>query len=268
MPHFIKLGGSLITDKNQALTPRPQTIRRLAHEFARVWQAQPQQQWVLSHGSGSYGHAAAQQHRTRQGVQNATGWAGFAQVGHVAAQLNRLVMAELLSAGVPAISFAPSALARCHNRRITHLHTPPILTALRHQLVPVLFGDVAFDDALGGTIVSTEEVLAALAQDLPPRHLTLVGLVDGVFDADPVRHPRARHIPHLRLADLPALRKALGDSHGVDVTGGMAGKIDEMARLLRQFPQTHIHLISGEEPGHFLRHLQNPELPLGTTLTG
>jgi len=267
MPHFIKLGGSLITDKNKPLTPRPQTIQRLAQEFAQAWRAQPQQQWVLAHGSGSFGHAAARQHGTRGGVHDAAGWLGFAQVGAVASQLNHLVREALLQAGVPVVSFAPSALVRCREGRIIHMHTQAIFDALHRGLVPLLFGDVAFDETRGGTIVSTEEVLAALAQELPPEHLTLVGLVDGVFDADPLRQARARRLTRLRVSQLATLGDALGGSHGMDVTGGMAGKLAEMATLLQQFPHLQVHLLSGEKPDHLRQHLQDPSLPLGTTLT-
>lgn len=267
MLHFIKLGGSLITDKTRPLTPRPLVIQRLAREIAAAQQARPDTSFVISHGSGSYGHVVGRRHRTREGVNDPAGWRGFAETGYIAGQLNRLVLAALLHAGVSAITLPPSALARCRDGRIVHFETGPALTALRHGLTPLLFGDVAFDETRGGTIIATEEVLAALASQLPPDRLTLVGVVDGVFDADPIRYPQARPIPHLHLADLDALTKALGGSHGVDVTGGMAGKIREMAALIRQHPHLRVHLISGEPPGRLQRHLLDPDLPLGTTLT-
>ncbi len=265
--HFIKLGGSLITDKNRPLTPRPLVIQRLAREIAAARAALPHRQFLISHGSGSYGHVVGKRHRTRQGVDDAAGWQGFAETGYIAGQLNRLVLAALLRAGLPVISFPPSSLATCQNGRIVRFRSDPIRTALERDLIPLVFGDVAFDETRGGTIVSTEEALAALAQDLTPIRLTLAGIVDGVFDADPLRHPRARRIPHLRLDELAALEEALGSSHGVDVTGGMAGKVREMAALIRQNPGLRVHLISGEIPGHLLRHLQNPDAPLGSTLS-
>ena len=267
MRHFIKLGGSLITDKNRPLTPRPLVIARLAREIAAAWQADPHRQWIISHGSGSYGHVVGQRYHTREGVADAAGWQGFAETGYIAGQLNRLVLAALLRAGLPVISLPPSALARCQNGRITVFQIDPVQKALDNGLIPLLFGDVAFDETRGGTIVSTEEVLAALARDLPPDHLSLVGVVDGVFDADPLRHPDARPIPAIHLHDLDTLDAALGGSHGVDVTGGMAGKIREMAALIRQHPDLHVHLISGETPGRLQQHLLSPDLPLGTTLS-
>ena len=265
--HFIKLGGSLITDKNRPVTPRPLVIQRLAREIAAARRTAPDRRFLVSHGSGSYGHVAGKRYHTREGVANVAGWRGFAETGYIAGQLNRLVLAALLRAGLPVISLPPSALSVCRDGRIAQLRAEPILFALEHGLIPLVFGDVAFDEIRGGTIVSTEEVLAALAGRLSPVHLTRVGIVDGVFDADPMRYPEARRIPHLHVADVDALGAALGSSHGVDVTGGMAGKIREMAALIRQNPELRVHLISGESPGHLLRHLQNPDLSLGTTLS-
>ena len=267
MRHFIKLGGSLITDKNSALTPRPLVIQRLADEIAAASRAHPERQYILSHGSGSYGHVVGKRYRIREGVSDARGWRGYAETGHIAAQLNRLVVAALLRAGLPAISFPPSALITCRDGDIVGLHADPIRRALASGLTPVVYGDVAFDETRGGVIVSTEQVLTALAPTLQPQHLTLVGLVDGIFDADPMSEADARRIPHLTANQLPELASALGGSHGIDVTGGMVDKITNMAALLEQHPQLRIHLLSGEIPGRLQEHLLDPDLPLGTTMT-
>lgn len=267
MLHFIKLGGSLITDKNKPLTPRPLIIQRLASEVATAWREAPDRQWIISHGSGSYGHVVGKKYAIRHGVTDARGWQGFAETGYIAGQLNRLVLAALLQAGLPVISFPPSSLVMSREGQIVQCHADPVLAALERGLIPLVFGDVAFDITRGGGIVSTEEVLAALARVRQPDVLTLVGVVDGVYDADPLSNPRARRIPHLRVSELAAWQEALGGSHGVDVTGGMASKIAEMAALIQRFPSLQVHLISGETPGHLLQHLRTPDAPLGTMLS-
>ena len=231
--HFVKLGGSLITDKNRPLKPQPLVLQRLASEIAAAVREQPEQRFVLSHGSGSYGHVVGRRYQTREGVFDEVGWQGFAETGHIAAQLNRLVTAALLRAGLSAFSFPPSALVTCRDGRIISAHIQPITAALGHGLIPVVYGDVAFDETLGGTIVSTEQVLAALVPDFKPGHLTLVGIVNGVFDQDPLLKPDARPIPHLTLGQIPGLTATLGGSHGIDVTGGMANKIEGDGRFDR-----------------------------------
>ncbi|MCP4167468.1 MAG: isopentenyl phosphate kinase family protein [Chloroflexi bacterium] len=266
-PHFIKLGGSLITDKNRPVTPRPLVIQRLAEEIATAYHAFPSRPFLLSHGSGSYGHVVGRRYHTRQGVHDSEGWRGFAETGYIAAQLNRLVLAAFLRTGLPVISLPPSVLVRCNKGQIETFHIEPVQAALRAGLIPVLFGDIAFDTHLGGTIVSTEQVLAAATPFLCPGHITLVGVVDGVYDADPLSVPDATPLPQLRASQLDTVKAMLGGSYGVDVTGGMAGKIESMAELLRHHPNLRIHLLSGEIPGHLQEHLSDPNQLLGTTMT-
>jgi len=265
--HFVKLGGSLITDKNRPLTPRPLVIERLAAEIAHAYRTNPGRRLLLSHGSGSYGHVVGRRYDTRRGVHDARGWRGFAETGYIAAQLHRLVLAAFLRAGLPAVSLPPSALARCSHGEIVAFHRDPLLAAFAAGLIPVLFGDVAFDDAIGGTIISTEQVLAAAAEIIPPDDLTLAGMVDGVYDADPLLNPGAKPIPVFSVSQPETMQAALGGSHGVDVTGGMADKIERMAALQADHPGLRIHLLSGEIPGRLQQHLLEPESPLGTTLT-
>src|SRR5215204_7682578 len=102
MTIFVKLGGSLLTDKREFQAARLDVLQRLAQEIQRARIEQPDLQIVLGHGSGSFGHMYASTHGTRSGVVSAEQWFGFAQTADAAARLNRIVVAELLAAKVPA----------------------------------------------------------------------------------------------------------------------------------------------------------------------
>ena len=67
---FLKLGGSLITDKARPETPRLDVLRRLVNEIAEARQAAPTLRLLIGHGSGSFGHAAAARHATHLGASN------------------------------------------------------------------------------------------------------------------------------------------------------------------------------------------------------
>ena len=166
---FLKLGGSLITDKTQEATPRLEHLERLAAEVRAALEARPDIRLVLGHGSGSFGHFAGRRYGTRAGVHNDQEWVGYARVSAAAARLNRLVTDAFLEAGVPVLSLQPSASAHCDDGQLRALETAPIQTALAHGLVPILYGDVALDAVRGGTIVSTEEIFLHLAPLLRPR---------------------------------------------------------------------------------------------------
>ncbi len=184
---FLKLGGSLITDKNRSETPRPEVLHRVAHEIAAARATQPGLRLLLGHGSGSYGHQVASRFRTHLGAASEVEWLGFAEVWRVANLLNRLVVDAMLEAGLPAISFPPSASAVTEAGEFVELADEPIARALSAGLLPVVAGDVAFDRARGSTIVSTERVFARLATTLRPAQLLLAG-VDRVHGGVPRRH--------------------------------------------------------------------------------
>jgi isopentenyl phosphate kinase len=264
---FVKLGGSVITDKTQPEVARPDVIERLAREIGSARALRPGLRLVLGHGSGSFGHVAANRYKTHTGVYTTEDWQGFAQVAAVAARLNRIVADLFLAAGVPVWSLQPSASARCRGGELVALETGPVERALARELVPLVFGDVALDDLQGGTIVSTEQIFAFLARRLHPRRVILASVVDGVFDQDPLREPTARQVPEISSRNWDEVRSVLGGSHATDVTGGMLAKVEEMVELVRDVPGLVVQILSGERIDALKTALLGPaELAGGTRI--
>ena len=257
---FLKLGGSLITDKTGVERVHHEVLARLAAEIAEARAVQPDLQILLGHGSGSFGHVAAAKYGTRAGVQTADQWHGFAEVSSAASRLSKIVTDALLTAGVPAVSFQPSASAVCENGRITQIATAPIHHALTHNLVPVIHGDVAFDTKCGGTIMSTEEIMMALAVELRPSWLLLAGITDGVYDS------QQQIIPTITQANFAQIQSALGGSHGTDVTGGMASKVQTMLGLVTSHQHLSIRIFSGLQKGLLKSLLLEPNHSSGTLI--
>jgi isopentenyl phosphate kinase len=257
---FLKLGGSLITDKARAYSARHEVIARLAGEVRQALDAAPDLSLLIGHGSGSFGHWAAKPYGTRQGVQTVIQWRGYAEVAAAAARLNRIVTDAFLKAGISVLSVQPSASARCHDRALEYLDTRPIHAALARGLVPLVYGDVALDDVRGGTIISTEDIFLYLADELCPARILLLSEVDGVLDSD------GAVVPRITPPDFPALREALAGSRGVDVTGGMADKVARMVELVQRQPETCVHIFSGAEPDLLTRVLLDVTLRVGTQI--
>jgi isopentenyl phosphate kinase len=263
---FCKLGGSVITDKARPGTARHEVIARLAGEVARSLASRPELRLVLGHGSGSFGHVVARQHGTRHGVGSAGEWRGFTEVAAVAARLNRIVSDAMLLAGVPVLSLQPSASAECQGGQLASLAMGPVEHAVAHGLVPIVYGDVALDSELGGTIVSTEQLFAYMARQLHPARLVLVTAVDGVFERDPLVDPSARAVPEISASNWREVQAALGGSVATDVTGGMLAKVEEMVALVREFPGLAVRIISGERQGSLETALREPMSATGGTV--
>lgn len=242
---FLKLGGSLITDKSAKQTVLPAALDRLAHEIAAALAAQPALQLVVGHGSGSFGHTEGKKYGTRGGVRTPQQWRGFAEVAHAATKLNRQVLDALRAAGVPALNCQPSASAVAHDGLIQSMAVAPVRNALEHGLVPLVMGDVAVDEIRGGTIISTEDVFRYLAEQLQPEQILLAGIERGVL----AQWPDGEVIPLINSGNIQAVRPVLRGSHAADVTGGMESKVLDMLALAQSRPGLAIRIFPGTRPG-------------------
>jgi isopentenyl phosphate kinase len=59
--------------------------------------------------------------------------------------------------------------------KVSVWETTPIRMALSSRMVPVIFGDVVFDEIRGGTILSTESLFGYLVRALNPERILLAG---------------------------------------------------------------------------------------------
>ncbi len=258
---FLKLGGSLITEKNQPSTPRLDLIRRSAEAIAAARSAVPDLRLLLGHGSGSFAHFPAKQYGTRDGVHNEEQWAGFVKVWHQAAALNHIVMDALALAGHQALAFPPSACANAEDGQLAAWDTGPIQAALEAGLLPVVFGDVVFDQVRGGTIASTEDVFVYLAASLKPETILLAGDEEGVY----IDYSGAKQlIPEITPDSYSELGAGIQGALAPDVTGGMAGKVTAMLELVGSLPSCQVRIFSGLVPGNLQRALGGEQL--GTLL--
>ncbi|MEJ2319158.1 MAG: isopentenyl phosphate kinase [Gemmatimonadales bacterium] len=240
---LVKLGGSLITLKDRPDTPRPGVIDRLAREIAEAW-PNLEGGLILGHGSGSFGHAAAHDvgllgdgASGRARLSSSEGLARMARgapdVQRKAAELHALVMAALREVDLPAFSIAPSSGATASEARILSFQAQPFALALSGSLLPVTYGDVVMDRERGASILSTETVLAGLADSLPDHGWAVeraiwLGETDGIYDAEGVTVSRVSASLGERL------RHSVGGSGATDVTGGMAHRLDTALALAAQ----------------------------------
>jgi isopentenyl phosphate kinase len=274
---FLKLGGSLLTDKARPRALRREVLSRLAAEISAALAFRPGFRLLIGQGGGSFAHTVASRYGTRKGVATPEEWRGYAATARAAAELNRIVIQSLADAGIPILPVQPSASAICRDGELLLLDERPIRTALANDLVPLVYGDVALDEVRGGTIVSTEQIFRWLAPRLRPARVLLVGEVVGVLTADPMDRsagqverdlpPGSELIPEITPASFRSLGESLGGARGVDVTGGMFAKVSEMIALLAATPSLRkVQIISGLVPGLVHDVLVDPDLQAGTLI--
>ncbi|HKI55488.1 MAG TPA: isopentenyl phosphate kinase [Anaerolineales bacterium] len=273
---FLKLGGSLITDKTKPYTPRLDVMDDLALQIATALQTHPNLRLILGHGAGSFGHVPASEYRTRDGLppsptplthrqRDATEdnyWKGFAEVWYQAEKLNRYLMDSLRKANVRAITLPPSASVISSNGQVTVWDTTIIRMSLSAGIVPVIHGDVVFDEIRGGTILSTEDLFMHLTRALHPDRILLAGLEKAVWADFPTRSKKIEKITPQNYEEANA---SAGKAAGADVTGGMKSKVKQMLELAKEASVESVQIFSGEEPGNITQALSGEVL--GTLIT-
>lgn len=214
---ILKLGGSVITRKEE-----PETLDRDSLEACTRAIGATDEDLLLIHGAGSYGHYHAEQY----GVTVTDGTRDPEAVFTIHDSMRRLndtVVGSLHDHGVPAVGVHPLSVAHRDETGELVIPADQVSAVLRAGFVPVLFGDVIAHAADGFTVVSGDEIAVTLTEALDVDRVGMCSSVPGVLDADD------EVIDHL--GSLADAADALGGSHGWDVTGGMAEKVRELLRL-------------------------------------
>ena len=245
---FLKLGGSLITDKSGDRVFHADRVRRLAEEIVEARRERPLR-LLLGHGAGCYGHRPARRHRVREGLAGGGGWEGYAVVRRAVMELNGLVLDAMAEAGLRPIALQPSASAMARDGSLERMDLSAIEALLAADQVPMVFGDAVLDATRGFTIVSTEGFMAWLARRLRPARVLLASDVDGVYRANPVADPSAARFDTVGPENRDAVLSSLGAGPGADVTGGMAGKVRALTDLAAELPETEMRILGGLVPG-------------------
>ena len=227
---LIKLGGSVITDKNRKFAVREGVIRRLAKEIREAVKSFDGKV-IIGHGAGSFAHIPARKYKTKEGLLNRDSVYGMAVTEDVARKLNTIVMKIFLSINLPTFSFSPASFLISDAQVYSKSYLDPIKKALQIGVIPVVYGDVILDKTTGCTIFSTEKILSILARELQKDYkikIIYATNVEGVYDE------KGEVIPEISGKNFKLLKPAIAGAKGVDVTGGMIHKVEESLILAKK----------------------------------
>lgn len=220
----LKLGGSVITEKEKPMTPNLKAMQRLAKEIADA----NVEHLLIVHGGGSFGHPIASQYNIKEGYGEPSQIEGFSKTHQAMLELNKLVMDALLYHNIRAFSISPSSCIVTKAGRILSFYNRTVIRLLDTGLVPVLFGDAILDNHIGFTILSGDQLVTALATKFRADKIILGVDVDGLYTADPKTDSSAQLISNITLQELKTMLNIIEEAKVSDVTGGMWGKIFEL----------------------------------------
>ncbi len=225
---LIKLGGSIITNKQKPLTANISSIKRIAFHMRKV-----KEPFVVVHGGGSYGHYWSVKYDMHTKPDRYS-IKGIAVVKNSMVELNRLVLESFLESNLRPYCLPPSNFM---------FEDKPILKKVKEipkiaktGLIPISYGDVMWFGKNKFYILSGDKIMGILARILKPRLAIFVTNVDGLYG----------DMKTAKLIREVGRERPTTSDVKMDVTGGMNRKIKEAMSISKR--GTNVFFVNGNMP--------------------
>jgi isopentenyl phosphate kinase len=212
----VKLGGSVITNKNEALSPNISNIQLICHELSTALHHDPKLKFFLIHGGGSFGHYYAKKFGISTDIARYTS-EGIAKTSAGMIELHSMILKEMCDAGVFCETVLPAELVSGENLEISPTGEARIETMFANELFPITFGFVNLVPR-GACIISGDSIALSLSKSLPVSKTIFLMDVDGVYPSFDRKGPIVTELNRKNFDVSSSLNR-------FDVTGGIKSKI-------------------------------------------
>lgn len=214
---YVKLGGSLLTDKARPVSLNYSALESAACIIKKSIEAGVK--LVLGNGGGSFAHHVVLKHRDKD----------FRDLLVLCQRstrlLNRIVVDYLVENGIRATSVQTSSVVYYNEiAQELKVFSNSIKKLVENDIVPVVYGE-CIPKPGGLIIVSTEHVFRLLAREIRPSRIVLLTDVDGVYTCDPKKCSNPVLVRRITRENLNDVLLLLKSSSGGDATGGMYEKV-------------------------------------------
>ena len=231
---ILKLGGSAITDKAKDCTPDIPTIQHAADQLA-----DHRLPLVLIHGGGSYAHPFVTRSGVGGGLRDRSQLRSISETEFYLGQLTRIICASLLLRNRLPVPLHPMSFAILDKGEVKKILLDPIRNSLDAGLIPLLHGDLVFDESRRIGVLSGDRIASLIGSKLGASRVLFGCDVDGVYSASPKSFPSATLIPEVTSENFRSVLSA-SRSPSTDATGGMGEKVKQALRLAKNGCECYI----------------------------
>jgi len=255
---IVKLGGSVITNKEKPLTPNLPHIRLISEQLSRAAQSRDQPAVILIHGGGSFGHYFAKEFGLGTDATMSAPAEGLARTGAAMIKLHSIILDEFCRAGVYCGTVLPIELfsKEATEKTISKSGKARLLSIYGNGLVPISFGFVNLVGA-NSYIVSGDRVALALAATYSVEMTIFVMDVDGVYKGPELTGGIIRRLD-------PGDDSVESSVRRFDVTGGIKSKINTGHQLAGL--GSDVYFVNGTKPQRLFRLLDGADDVLATKI--
>ena len=223
---LVKIGGSVITDKNVYRRFREDSCKKIIQTLSIL-----NEDLIMTHGAGSFGHIIAKKSGFPKRFKKEDVYA-FATVHKDVLDLNTRVAGIMLEEGLSPISIPTQSIYR--NRS-------PDLSDFKKYLslgfTPLGMGDVILRAGMI-KIISADDLLVAVSAVFKPNLVIFMTDVDGIYDND----PKTSDAKLLKSID----RNIAFSQVMNDVTGGMKSKYEKILKIRKHAEK--VVVVNGNKP--------------------
>ena len=236
---LIKLGGSIITNKEKPLSPRIKTIDSIAKQLKKI--SEP---FVIVHGGGSFGHYWSVKYDMHTKPAK-TSPHGVAIVKNSMIQLDKIILDSLTKNKLSPYCLPPTDFMSGNKPIISKVKE--IKKIAESGLIPVTFGDALWYGQKKSYILSGDRIMSILAKVLRPRLSIFVLNVDGLYsDLKTKQLIYDMKDDQVSIQDIP-----------MDVTGGMKRKVEEATRISKM--GLKVFFANGNKPERIINAVNKNE---------
>ena len=229
---LIKLGGSIITNKEKPLSPRKKTIGNILKEIGKI-----KEPIIIVHGGGSYGHYWSVKYdmHTKPAKTNPK---GVAIVKNSMVELNKIILDSAVKNRINSYCLPPTDFMNGNKSIKSKILT--ISDIAKSGLTPITFGDALWFGKKKSYILSGDVIMTMIGKILKPRLSIFVLDVDGVYS-----NTKSKKLIRDFKKEKPIISK-----NKIDVTGGMTRKITEATNMSKS--GLKVFFVNGNKPKRIL----------------
>ena len=244
---LIKLGGSIITNKEKPLSPRKKTIDNLTKSLRKI--SEP---IIIVHGGGSYGHYWSVKYdmHTKEKKYDLR---GVAIIKNSMIELNKIILDSLLKNKLSPYCLPPTDFMTGNKPIVKKVKE--IEKIAKSGMIPVTFGDALWFGQKKTYILSGDKIMTHLAKILRPRLSIFALNEDGLYS-----DLKSKKL----IYELKGKRPLISENR-MDVTGGMTRKVEEASKIAKM--GMNVFFVNGNKPERIVRAVKNRKLE-GTLFKG
>ena len=212
---LIKLGGSIITNKEKPLSARRKTMDNILKQIRKIKGPK-----IIVHGGGSFGHYWSVRYNmhTKPAKYDLK---GVSVVKNSMIELNKIILDSAVKNRLNPYSLPPTDFMSGNRSIKSKILT--INDIAKSGLTPITYGDALWYGQKKSYILSGDVIMTALAKVLKPRLSIFALNVDGVYS-----NMKSKKLIYDFKKEKPSI-----SANKMDVTGGMTRKITEAVKMSR-----------------------------------